>query len=52
MILSKLKEISAGIDCKNYAPRASKNWESRQSESHFEKSKTRCMEVKVLNQCP
>ena len=65
MLLNKLKRISAmgsyvrfhmeGSIWKNYAACvSSKNWiavpESRQSESHFEKSKILWLEVQVFNQ--
>ena len=63
MLLSKLQEVSAEIDCKIPYGRTMLHVlvkivvkivapESRQSESHYKKSKTRCLEVQVLNQCP
>ena len=59
LLLSKLKEISAETDFKfpyrRTAARVSSKFqiavpESRQSESHYEKSKNRCLEVQLLNQ--
>ena len=61
MLLSKLKRISIGLTARFHMEElccaacvSSKNWiaepESRQLESHYEKSKTLCLEVQVLNQ--
>ena len=57
MLLSKLKEISAGIDCKIAYGRTMlqvlvKTGLQYQKADNQKVTKTRCLEVQVLNKCP